>query len=309
MRFTIAILLLLSLLCGITIAQDRKHNFQIGIANDNDVYLLKRSDRYYTNGIDLDFLMNLGTGDSSSQVVGLNLKHRLYNGVGVIEEDNLYWDRPFTAIFSLEGRWSKIITKNRVFHLNFILEQYGPRAKGEEIQGFIHHMFNMYEVDGWNTQLPNSFGVDFGARLEEDLFKGFNNSLGISSAISTIVGMNNIYFQAELPLRIGKFKAFNRSVFTNANLTSNELNNELFFFYRPMLKYQLKNASIDIVDNSQVLVPNNEMRHFVFTHEVGATLAKGKSLLTLSLFRYNTELSKMKYNHHQYGRIQFSRRF
>lgn len=309
MRFTFAIFLLLSLLSQSVTAQEHGRNFQLGIANDNDVYLLNRSDRYYTNGIELDFLMSLTNSINSSNIIGLNLKHRLYNGLLVMEDENLYWDRPFTAIFSLKGSWAKFFNKNRLLHFNFIVEQYGPKAKGEEIQGFIHQAFNMYEVNGWETQLPNAFGLDAGVKYEEDLLKAFKSKFGLSSAASAVVGMNNVYFQAELPLRIGRFKEFNRSVFTNGHLNSNELNNELFFFYKPILTYQVKNSSINVVGASESLVPNNEMRDFIFMQEFGATLAKGKSLLSLSLFRYNTELSKMRYNHHQYGRIQFSRRF
>lgn len=290
-------------------AQDRSNRFEISLANDNDVYLLNSSDRYYTNGVAVNFSMNLNRDTSRSHLLGFELEHRLYNGLGIEEENITYWDRPFSAIFSLKVSLDRFIKDSRVFRLSIRGEQVGPKAHGEAIQDFIHTAFRMYEVLGWEDQLPNRFGVDFGLKYEEEFYKAKNNIFASSIGLNVVAGMQNVNFQAELPLRIGNFRSFTTSSFTKGHLNTVNSNNEFYFYYKPMITYQLKNSSLGDYKNNKEYLPNNEMVPIIITHQLGVTFAKKNSVFSFLLTRYDRELGRMKYKHHSYGRIQYSRKF
>lgn len=299
-------LLVIFFLCffNSSFAQNRVNRFALSIANDNDVYLMQRSDRYYTNGVLINFLMKLGNDTSRSNLLEIDLEHRLYNGLKDLYNGHGYWDRPYAAVFSLKTGLNKFIDAKRILRLSVNLEQVGPRAQGEEIQSFIHDTFKMYEVIGWENQLPNRFGLDLGVKYEQEFLK--SRKFGLSGAINSVVGLNNIYFKAELPLRFGRINDFNKSAFSQGSLNNEGRNDEFFVFYKPILTYQVKNSSIYKWNEVEGQLPDNKMRPWLFTNQLGVILSKGRSSFMVSVYSMTTELKRMKYSSHQYARLQYS---
>lgn len=311
MKYTpIICLLLLFIFPNCIKAQRKSKYFEIGIANDNDMYLLQRSDRYYTNGVFFNLLMAVGKDSARSSILDFELGHSLYTGVKYYRNDKLYWDRQFLGILSIQSNLYRFINTKRIIRYSFKLEQIGPKVHGESIQNFIHDIFNMYEMEGWNTQLTNSFGLDVGFEYDEELFKSRTNNFAISTALSAVVGTHNINARLDFPFRIGKLKQFNKSVFTKGNLNDEEGNNEFYFFYKPSLTYQFINSSFgDSYSVKDNVLFENKLTPIVLANQIGVTYAKKNSTFILSLTRYNNEIENLKHQYHQYGRLQYSHRF
>lgn len=309
MKGLLSILLILFIVRPIYVqAQQYQDKFEVSLMNDNDVYLLKRSDRYYTNGIFVNFMMRISP--KSKSTLDFELGHSLYTGGEVVRDRDLYWDRQFAAKFSLKTTLSRFIDSNRVFRYGINLEQVGPKAKGEEIQNFIHNVFNMYELKGWDSSVSNSFGIDLFGNYEEEWFQSPNNVFAISTGARMIVGTHNVLGTIAIPVRLGRLKSFDKSVFSKGHLNDSEMNDEFYVFYRPSLTYQVKNSSFGdsrILDGNTII--ENELVPFVFTNELGFTYAKKRSTFTLALIRYNSEIKYLKYSHHQYGSLKYSYRF
>lgn len=309
LRFSYCVLLLLFLpLC--TIAQRQKTNFELSLTNDNDMYVMTMSDYYYTNGLFINFLRTIGKDTIVPNILDIELGHSLYTGLKYVRNNRMYWDRQFLANFSLKTSLYRFIHEDKIIRYSLKLEQVGPRAYGKQIQNFIHDLFNMYEVEGWETQLPNSFGVDLAVQYEQEFLKSNNNVFAISSVINATVGTHNIHANVGLPLRLGKLKPFNKSVFTRGNLNDKEGNDEFYVFYQPSLTYQIKNSTFgDSYAVDDDMIYKNQLAPFILYNQLGVTYAKRNSALTFSLTAYNTEIKNLKHAYHQYGRLQYRHRF
>jgi hypothetical protein len=73
--------------CFFVFGQVKFRNQEIAIQNDNDVYLLTGQDRYYTNGININYRIALLNPDSqtSNTVLDFEIGQRIYNGISIID--------------------------------------------------------------------------------------------------------------------------------------------------------------------------------------------------------------------------------
>jgi len=291
-------------------SQVKNSSFQLSLKNDNDVYLLERSDRYYTNGVFVDFLMKLSKDTSKSTMLAIEFGHRLYTGVKNEKDNKSYWDRKFAANIVLKSSVYRFIQENKIVRFSIQVDKVGPTAYGEDVQNFIHHLFRLYEIEGWETELPNSIGIDLGIQYEQEFVKSRKGNFAISTNLSAVIGSHNKQASVGLPFRYGKLKAFNKSTFTKGNINDNMGNNEFYIFYIPTLIYQVKNS---IFADGSFLVGNairkNILAPIVFSNQLGVTYAKNNSALSFSITGYNNEIKNLKYNYHQYGSLSYSYRF
>src|SRR5690554_4527296 len=105
--YILSICLLFSVSCNYAYAQQRIHN-ELGFRNDNDVYLMRSQDEYYTNGISLFYKRAIDSVKFSQEkwenkLWGIGIGHKIYNAyTGDIESEEEI-DRPITGYLYVNG--------------------------------------------------------------------------------------------------------------------------------------------------------------------------------------------------------------
>jgi hypothetical protein len=146
--------------------------------NDSSYFIPgSNNDRYYTHGTKLTLTHQPPWG----QTVGRKLRHLIPIGgdapmrtaVGYVLGQNIYTpdhitvaapqptDRPWAGWF-YGGAYLQREVDDRVFdHFELNLGVVGPSAVAEDIQEWIHDLFDADDPAGWDNQLPDEFGINF----------------------------------------------------------------------------------------------------------------------------------------------------
>jgi lipid A 3-O-deacylase len=148
---------------------------------DNDFF--NQTDRYYTQGIILDFIHPLVKRSPISRCLlrfkgadanyfGLHLQQDVFTAKSIryMGGQIYYGERPFTAVFFLSHSLSSIISnKNIVLSSQVDIGFLGPLAKGKEEQKGIHKALDNIEPQGWDNQLSNAPVLNYRLTIEKGL--------------------------------------------------------------------------------------------------------------------------------------------
>lgn len=293
-------------------AQTKFLKHEIVIQNDNDVYLFTSQDRYYTNGININYRLGLksDTMRIKNRVLDIEFGQKMYNGVNLYSGESSQWDRPFAGYLYLSGELNQYYNQEQILSLKVEMGQVGPLAKGEEVQEIIHQVFNIYEVSGWENQMSNSFGVDLGIKYQKLFYRSAGKNFEISGIGSGTLGMNHINGNIGLPVRWGRLRSFNHSVFTKGHVQSATKGRELFLFYIPSVYYHGYNSTLQSgVRHHKEVRDQYTIEKFMYSHKIGFMLANGRSSLGLSYIFQSREAKEMLNKTHQYGTLFYGLRF
>ncbi|WP_312792778.1 lipid A deacylase LpxR family protein [Sphingobacterium sp.] len=295
--------------------QVRLRNQEISIQNDNDVYLLIGQDRYYTNGININYRIALPTTDNqrSTTVLDFEIGQRIYNGISVIDyrRQRKAYDRPFAGYLYLSAAGTRFLGSDKLFGLKAEFGQIGSKSYGEEAQKFIHHLFGLYEATGWETQLKNSFGVDLQAKYMQGLFRNQAQSFDVGATGKAVLGMNNSNVEVGIPVRAGKLKSYHASTFTHGHLTAGREKDDMewYFVYQPSIARIFYNATVeggrgkdDPVGKLYTIEP------WMLSHRIGFNWSNHKVNYGIN-YIFNSKEVKSVFHRHQYGELFFAYRF
>lgn len=293
-------------------AQTKAYKHEIAIQNDNDVYLFIAQDRYYTNGININYRLGLKSDTTRVQnrVLDIEFGQKMYNGVNTYNKQLSQWDRPFAAYLYLSGELNQYYKQDQVLSLKVELGQIGPLAKGKEVQKIIHQVFHIYEVSGWDNQISNAFGVDLGIQYQKLFYRSAGKKFEISGIGSGTLGMNYVEAHVGLPMRLGRLRPFSRSIFTKGHVQHAWQDHELFLYYIPALYFHGYNATMQgNLLNSEAIQDQYSLEKFMHSHKIGLMWAGRRSSLGLSYVLQSREAKEMIYKTHQYGSLFYGLRF
>ena len=236
-------------------AQSDYRDQEVSIRNDNDVYLFGNKDRYYTNGITLNyrfepkmgsFFRRRNTVDSVKFIVDFELSHRTYTPLGLKRSDFASFDRPYAGLayfgVSLSRFWSPTIRFSYGLEVGVI----GEYSGAEFFQKWYHSVLAFPEPLGWEHQIKNepvlTSKFEFNKQLV--IFKG-----GMDVVSSTNLRLGSAFLDGtqRLDLRFGKIQPLHRSGFKNAILGkwSDYFRNNTYFFVGYGIQYVYHNTLIE----------------------------------------------------------------
>ncbi|WP_294345898.1 lipid A deacylase LpxR family protein [Sphingobacterium sp.] len=310
--------LLLSLLswCFLVFGQVKFRNHELSIQNDNDVYLLVGQDRYYTNGINVNYRVAIqprSDVETSNTVLDFEIGQRIYNGISIVDyrRQNRTYDRPFAGYLYLSAGATRFLKADQVVELKVEFGQIGSRSYGEEAQKFIHHLFGLYEATGWETELRNAFGVDMQAKYLKGIYRNGLQSFDLGVMGRGVLGMNNTNIEAGIPIRAGKLKSYHASTFTRGHLTQARSNNEKewYFVYQPSLTRVFYNSTIQGgLGKDDPIGELYQIEPWMLTHRVGFNWSDHKVNYGIN-YIFNSKELKSVFHRHQYGQLFFAYRF
>lgn len=163
----------------VTAALKEENYFRLKYDND----LFARTDRYYTQGITLDFIHPVIKRSPLSFIL-IKLKKSDFNYFGChLQQDVFtpksirykggqiyYGERPFTAILLFAHSLNSINShKNMLVATQLDVGLMGPLALGKEEQNAIHKALENNEPLGWENQLSNAPVLNYKLSIEKGL--------------------------------------------------------------------------------------------------------------------------------------------
>lgn len=185
----------------------------IRINYDNDLFT--KTDRYYTQGIRIEFINSslqkspfsylfFRSGKNARNYFGLGVNQNVYTPRNINQDSITHGERPYAGTLFLSGF---LISLNDEKHIRLSsqlnLGVIGPPALGAQGQKFVHRVFSNSNAQpiGWENQIATDAVVNYNMQLE----KGFINTtyfelIGITGAR---IGTLNNDASAGLMLRTG----------------------------------------------------------------------------------------------------------
>jgi len=290
-------------------AQRRVDN-ELGFRNDNDVYLMKSQDEYYTNGISLFYKRAIDSTRFSTELWenklwSIGIGHKIYNAyTGDIESENEI-DRPITGYLYVNGEMHWYSEREEALSLGMELAVIGKRAFGEDVQRGFHQLFGFYEINGWQYQLNNAIGFDARASYSRLLFRNRGKHLDVFVSTAASVGMNNTRLSVGPNIRFGRINPLFESAAMGSRVQSgnNKPDRELYFFYRPQLSWVTYNSTIQgglLSGYGQAVT--FDIKPFVFSHVIGFQVAMDRIGLNLNYIHTTREVVDQRRTH-AYGSL------
>ncbi|MBU3012236.1 lipid A deacylase LpxR family protein [Polaribacter vadi] len=300
---------------SLSISSQQKYAKEISFVNDNDLYASVDRDRYYTNGMFLTYryLTKNNNKNLDKKIIEWQIGHKMYTPYKpVVKTINLH-DRPFAGYLYAGFGLKKVYKKNKILNTSLQIGIVGPNAYGKELQDFIHDIYGFEEATGWQYQIENAFGLNFGTEYITSLTNNESNTFDISWANSANLGTVFTNINSGFNLRFGftSLQKMANSIAFNTNLNDDKTKFkreiESFFYMKPILQYNFYDATIQgsFLNNNSLVT--KEIVPLVFNIELGIKFTANRFNFGY-IFNYNTNKTKdLRYTYgHKYGTISIN---
>ena len=306
-KMKLKIPVLVALLTVSLSASAQNHNKQFGFKSDNDAYLARGQDKYYTNGIFISYRFankqKIENSALAKQITQLEVGQKMYNAQSGYIPDMVYVDRPITAYLYAGASKHWFYTSENSLSLGVQLGTIGPNALGRQAQEFIHKLGGFYPPRGWEYQLNNEIGLNFNMAYTHFLQRSPSKKLDLSIHTGANLGNTFSGLSAGFTLRTGKMNSFNATAYNRSNLADASSTSEFFFFAKPQLDWVAYDASISgglfIKDKGPVTFNS---KPWVLSQEFGLVFAQKRWSAQLS-YTFKTDEINSPAKAHQFGSI------
>jgi hypothetical protein len=296
-------------------AQTFKNEF--GFKSDNDSYLAQGSDRYYTNGLFINYRRAM---DQSKLKNGLEKKtyeisagQKMYNPISGYAPDPEKQDRPFAGYLYVGGALSWFHSNESVLKTSIEIGTTGPNSLAEDGQELLHNTVGFYELDGWQYQIRNEMAVNLSAQYTKLLHRASNNAIDFSFDGYANVGTTFSGAGAGILFRAGGINQLFNSAYTNAVIGNNAktkalVKREIFFYAKPQLNFVAYDATVQgsmFNNNSPVTFG---IKPIVFAQQIGFNYSSQRFTFDFGML-FKTKEIKSTAKAHQYGSISMFYRF
>lgn len=311
MRFIFSGIFLFFSIC---IFSQQKFSKEISFVNDNDLYISTSKDQYYTNGMFLAY-RTLVTHSTKlyKRIYEIQLGHEIYTPYRANVTNIARHDRPFAGYFYGNFGIIRAYKTNTLLKTNIQLGILGEDAFGEELQDFIHDIYNFRSSNGWNYQIRNTLALNFDTEYINALGtdKSTHHDINFVSKFrfGTIFNEVTLGFFGRLGLK--ELQSISNSIAFNTHLNNEKTfwtrGIESFFYYKPTLTYVVYDATIQgslFNNNSPITYKPKAIR---FDLELGYKFTSNKWNFGYAFHFHSNKLSNLRNdNGNYYGRLLFS---
>ena len=219
MKKQIIIIIISMLIPGLLMSQTKEAGF-ISLSAENDLFVFKgdATDRYYTNGVRLDYYFNMKKRKfPSSLLLKISEDKNIYRwGIAQymftpsrIDIPTIqYNDRPYAGtLFAIHSLSSYDYSKRLKATSEIYLGVMGPLSLAEETQIWVHNLFNYTRPEGWKNQVSNDIVLNYNLRLEKEVIY-IKDKLFVTGTLETFNGTLYNAMGAGFVLRVGHIDYF-----------------------------------------------------------------------------------------------------
>lgn len=250
MKSCVMIGLLVSIFPGFLLAQNNETPY-INVSVENDLFVFKgdATDRYYTNGVRIDYFFQkqkrkfpssllLKISDDRN-VYGWGLAQDMFTPSRIDVPTVQYNDRPYAgALFAIHSLSSYDYSKKIKVTSELYLGVMGPLSLAEETQIWVHSVFNYTKPEGWKNQIPNDIIINYNLQLEKEMVY-VPEKLFVTSTIETFTGTLYNAMGAGFIVRLGRVNNFFEQKPGNALVKKKA---QVYVFLKPTVRAIYYNA-------------------------------------------------------------------
>jgi hypothetical protein len=301
MIFSIFIFLLVFInLFNDVVAQpvNQKHSFRVYMDNDFFNFRGAGTDRYYTNGIRLDYFYTkkqkakfpsflLLKISEDNNIYGWGIAQFMFTPQHIDVVEIQYNDRPYAgALYGIHSLQSINTIKKIKITSEIFLGVIGPLSFAEESQTWVHRVSNYLIPKGWDNQVPNDILLNYNIHIEKQMMQPSKSILAVA-IVETYSG--TLYNAAGIGfmLRIGKFDNYFEEIPKSQKPTKNKF--QLYVFMSPVARVVLSNATLQgglIYQNSDrtkgYTLSKDLIERLTVLYDVGLSLELSKLNITIS---------------------------
>ena len=244
MRF-VFVLIWLVVSC-LSYAQEKRFlRKELSFTTDNDAFLLKKKDAYYTNGFYVQYRF-ADTTTTRKKVHALEIGQMIFTPLSK-KEIITDIDRPYCGY--LFTRYSQTIASKNdaVFQWHGTLGVIGSASLAEKLQNEYHKLLGFLRFKGWEYQVRNAIGLDAGISYAFTAFS-FNDLFKIVPVAQANIGTTFTNTRIGMILSAGSFENNNSSILFNTRVNNGTLipkkKTEIFLYAYPSITYQAYNATL-----------------------------------------------------------------
>lgn len=294
-------LILLVTLANNVSAQAAKEKHSLRIFWDNDFINLRGdgTDRYYTNGLRIDYFYTkkqkakfpssllLNISDDNNNIYGWGLAQFMFTPKNISVPDIQFNDRPYAgALYSIHSLQSVDKIKKAKVTSEIRLGVIGPLSFAKETQTWAHRVINYTKPEGWHNQVPNDIILNYNISIEKQILQPSKNLLVIG-VIETFSGTTYNAAGAGFMLRVGRFNNyFDR--FSVRKITAKN-KSQLYVFMKPAVRVVLSNALLQggLIDqispqSNGYVLSKDQIERLIVLYDVGITFEKPKYSITIT---------------------------
>ena len=224
-------------------------NREYSLANENDVYLLQDSDRYYSNGIIFHRRWVPGSGlsqnDSIKHILDFEFSHKTYTPQDLGFRNFENYERPYAGLLTLGLSSQKFISPTFSRTLGIEAAVVGDVSGAQLFQEWYHDKLGFKSPQGWRYQIPNEFLVNLKAGLSKQ-FWVLPKRLDVIIDSEAYLGTGFTHFTQRVDARFGQLRQLENSSFKNASIGrgSDQMTVFTYFFFGYGGQYVLQNITI-----------------------------------------------------------------
>ena len=322
MKFKIILIVIGNLLYNCLFSQTsdtsvivKKRESYVRLRYDNDFF--SATDRYYTQGVQLSFVLPIiKYSPVSYALIRLNKKALNYYGLNFeqdcftprsIRYDTLnYLERPFAAVFFVSHILNSLNPEKKIaLQTQIDLGVMGPCARCEDEQKAIHRALVNIQPLGWENQINTSYIINYNAKFEQGLFNKKNREIIGQSTVR----VGTLYTDASVGLtgRMGFFSPY----FSNLGMDKYYVHRKSNLQFYGILKFNAKvvayNATLQggmFNDNSIYTVSDSRITRGIIDGMAGFVFTYKHISLEFSKFYVSPEFKEGL--HHRWGRCLIS---
>lgn len=291
---------------------------QASLQSDNNFFLLKGKDGYYTNGLFVRYnrLNRKAQGGAEKEITSFELGQMIFtahsrkilptsnpqlNIPGGIDQI----DRPIAGYLFGKVSRTSFYKNHTLLEWGASVGSIGKNSLAQSAQEFWHKMIGVKDHWNWvwDYQVNNELGVNLHGTFAFTLLNRNQFSfIQLTPITKATVGTIFTDGSQSLLLQIGKLRPMYSGSYWSSRLQvkeglETEKKLEVFVFYKPEVKYVLYNATIQgglfNNDKGQIL---SEVKSVVFSHEWGAQLSSPGFSLRYSVTLQSREAKSQFFN-------------
>ncbi|NCI47851.1 lipid A deacylase LpxR family protein [Sediminibacterium soli] len=291
--------------------RDSVFRHEVSFVNENDAYLFRKHDAYYTNGIFLFFRYAKEKQDRKL-LRQFELGQMIYTPLIRKTQTTADIDRPYCGF--LYGRYQQTAFSKRkegLFQYSITLGTVGEASLGENVQDSYHALFGYGKFTGWQYQVQNAIGIDLGISYAQTLWED-SAWIKLVPLVQASLGMNYTNASAGMYVCFGAMEKNRNSALWNASVQASpeqkRKKNEWFLFWYPELTVQGYNATLQggLFAKGQGAVLADP-RRVLFQHTAGLCYASSRITLKAGIVFEAREAVQQK-NTQQYGSLMLAYR-
>lgn len=274
---------------------------QIGFTTENDAYLLKLKDAYYSNGI----FLHLNYADESKKKIKrvhrFELGQQIFTPLKRTTRTPADIDRPYAGYTYIQYTRSWFNNEKSVLQVNGTLGIIGPASGGEALQNTYHRWLQYAPFLGWRYQISNQLVLNTGALYAHNILA--TNKFKWMGWGATQLGTAFVNASLGSKMLYGLFNSNQSSQLWNAAVEKKGMpSKEFFIYWNPKITAQGYNATISggsktAADSAVTLNPKT----LVFQNTIGLAYSEGRWAAQIELVHQSRETTIQLNRHHYLG--------